>query len=149
LAADHFFGNPRPPVGRLARRLSAFAAGAALPVIGMLFWLKACGVFDRFWFWTMDYAMNYATRMSLSNGLDTLKDMHPELVDGYFLVWIMAGVGAFVPQFLSNRKSAKVFLPLFAVFSFLSVCPGFYFRNHYFVMFLPALSLNVGVCAEL
>ena len=33
----------------------------------------------------------------------------------------------------------------FFVFSFLAVCPGFYFRPHYFILFAPALALAAGV----
>ena len=32
----------------------------------------------------------------------------------------------------------------FAVFSALAVCPGLYFRPHYFILFLPALALMTG-----
>ena len=35
----------------------------------------------------------------------------------------------------------------FLFFSFLSVCPGFYFRQHYFILFLPAVALFAGVGA--
>jgi hypothetical protein len=31
------------------------------------------------------------------------------------------------------------------VFSFLAVCPGFYFRPHYFIFFLPTVALLIGI----
>jgi hypothetical protein len=33
---------------------------------------------------------------------------------------------------------------MFAVFSFAAVCPGLYFREHYFVLLLPAVALLAG-----
>src|SRR5207237_3546498 len=42
-------------------------------------------------------------------------------------------------------RTRAVFLTTFAFFSFLAVCPGFYFRPHYFILVLPAVSLLVGV----
>lgn len=33
----------------------------------------------------------------------------------------------------------------FFVFSFLAVCPGLYFREHYFVFILPAVALLIGI----
>jgi hypothetical protein len=41
------------------------------------------------------------------------------------------------------RRSAG-FLTMFALISALAVCPGLYFRPHYFILFLPALSLIGG-----
>jgi hypothetical protein len=41
------------------------------------------------------------------------------------------------------RKNAFFVIGLF-VFSFLSVCPGFYFRKHYFIFLLPAVSILAG-----
>ena len=43
----------------------------------------------------------------------------------------------------SGRKVAP-FLLVFFLFSFLAVCPGLFFRQHYFVQFLPAAALCAG-----
>ena len=40
---------------------------------------------------------------------------------------------------------ARVFLTGLLVASFLAICPGFYFREHYFILLLPAAGLFVGV----
>src|SRR6185369_9064531 len=34
------------------------------------------------------------------------------------------------------------------IFSFLAVCPGLYFRNHYYILILPAIALLIGSAAE-
>jgi hypothetical protein len=38
-----------------------------------------------------------------------------------------------------------LFISLFTVFSFLAICPGLYFRTHYFVLLLPAVALLTGL----
>src|SRR5207237_4867907 len=42
-------------------------------------------------------------------------------------------------------RTRAVFLTTFAFFSILAVCPGFYFRPHYFILVLPAVSLLAGL----
>jgi len=45
-------------------------------------------------------------------------------------------------------KVSRVFILFFAVFSFLSICPGFFFRQHYYVTLLPAVSMLVGIFVD-
>jgi hypothetical protein len=45
----------------------------------------------------------------------------------------------------SRTRRATIFLVGFFFFSVLALCPGFYFRLHYFVLVLPAVSLLAGV----
>jgi 4-amino-4-deoxy-L-arabinose transferase-like glycosyltransferase len=49
-----------------------------------------------------------------------------------------------------NRETRKrgVFLLTFSFFSFLAICPGFFFRPHYYVLLLPVTALLVGVAAS-
>jgi hypothetical protein len=46
-------------------------------------------------------------------------------------------------------RASTAFLLLFLLFSGFALCPGFYFRHHYFVFVLPVISLLVGaaICA--
>ena len=41
-------------------------------------------------------------------------------------------------------RASILFLVGFLFFSALAVCPGFYFRTHYFILVLPAVSLLAG-----
>ena len=68
-------------------------------------------------------------------------------VDGLYLIWILAGSGLIVLFFHPNltKDSRTLFIFMFFIFSFLSVCPGFYFRKHYFIVLLPAISLLFSV----
>ena len=46
-----------------------------------------------------------------------------------------------------SGSNARLLLA-FLFFSALAVCPGFYFRPHYFILALPAVSLLVGIAAS-
>ncbi|MEN6384016.1 MAG: glycosyltransferase family 39 protein [Phycisphaerales bacterium] len=103
--------------------------------------LWQCGVFENFWFWTFDYAGKYVSILSFKTGFNALKMTLSSIFHSMPLIWILAIVA--LPSFLVNKEIRKHFLFIFAlaICSFLTVCPGLYFRNHYFVLFLPALSL--------
>jgi hypothetical protein len=60
-------------------------------------------------------------------------------------LWSLAGLGLMVGLWERRSRSSTTFLLGFLVFSALAVCQGFYFRPHYFIMILPAVSLLVGV----
>ncbi len=60
-------------------------------------------------------------------------------------LWALAGLGLIVGLWKRRSRSSTTFLLGFLVFSALAVCQGFYFRPHYFIMILPAVSLLVGV----
>src|SRR6516225_5482559 len=38
----------------------------------------------------------------------------------------------------------RIFLAGLFVFSFLAVCPGYHFREHYFILLMPAVALLIG-----
>jgi hypothetical protein len=61
------------------------------------------------------------------------------------LLWSLAAAGLVLAYWSGNTRPRAKFATGFFVFSFLAVCPGFYFREHYFVLLLPAVALLVGV----
>ena len=123
----------------------AFSLGALTPLLITLFWLYASGVFERFWFWTVVYASRYGSHIPLADAFSTFSQQFPSVAGGFFLFWILAVFGFLAVSFHKRLKVNKAFVLFFVLFSFLSICPGFYFRRHYFVTLLPAVSLLVGL----
>ncbi|HIJ70679.1 MAG TPA: hypothetical protein HPP87_04860 [Planctomycetes bacterium] len=122
-----------------------FIAGVLLPfaVTCQIFWW--CGAFDKFWFWTFSYASKYASAVSLSDGLEILRRRIAGIVTSAILLWSLAGVG-FGTMFWNEKAGRHIlFFVGFLLFSFLAVCPGFYFRPHYFILLLPSVALLAGV----
>jgi len=138
-----------PGRGRgLASSLGALALGGAFPfaVTCLLMWKT--GVFQKFWFWTFSYTSQYATQVPIDIGFALFKFNVPHVVEPVMLIWVMAGLGLTTFSWCSRARSQGTFMGLFVSFSILTVCPGLYFREHYFILMLPAVSLLVGLAVS-
>jgi len=143
-----FSSRPLQSFKRLVLNLVIFSVGAAVPLLVLVVWIYTAGTFDKFWFWTVKYASAYGSQVPISLAFDVFKSSFSTVAGSFFLFWILAVFGFIVVFFWNGLKTHKVFILLFALFSFLSICPGFYFREHYFVTLLPAVSILVGVFIE-
>jgi len=128
-------------------KFGLFLIGSVIPLFSMIIVLKLLGVFDRFWFCTVDYAMAAGKQVSLGEGVIRFIMTFTPLWNNFYLIWILAGFGLaalfFHPGLKKNNRI--VFILLFFVFSFLSICPGLYFTEHYYITLLPAIALLSGI----
>jgi hypothetical protein len=126
---------------RVAVRCALFALAVVAPYVltCLIFW--GLGLFDRFWFWTVTYARSYTALMPLDEGLARLWRAGSSVVSTAPLLWGAAGVGLSAVVWDRGVRARGAFVLLFGVCSFLAVCPGFYFRPHYFVLALPAAAV--------
>jgi hypothetical protein len=129
------------------RNAALFLGGAFAPLAltGAALW--RAGVFQRFWFWTVTYAREYVLERTVSNGIARLEFIFPVVVGPNLAIWIAALVGL-VAIWIRRERNTAVFLTAFLAFSFLSACPGYYFRQHYFVLILPAIALLAGAAVS-
>jgi hypothetical protein len=127
------------------QKLTLFVLAAALPFGLTCLMLWRAGVFDRFWFWTFTYAQEYGSDVFLSEAPVILAAMVKRVAQANLLLWWLAAAGLVLAYWSGNTRPRAKFATGFFVFSFLAVCPGFYFREHYFVLLLPAVALLVGV----
>ena len=128
------------------------AAIVPLGITCLILWYA--GVFDKFWFWTVKYAAQYGTFLigeiytgewPLSRAMQVSGRSITEAIGIAWGLWALAGLGLMLGLWERRSRSGTTFLLGFLVFSALAVCQGFYFRPHYFIMILPAVSLLVGV----
>ncbi len=138
------FSSPAYPVKEKSPNLTLFTLAALLPLLVTFIWLYTAGVFGKFWFWTVQYAAKYGAQVSLPRAIAIFKYRMASLTNGFPLLWFMSGIGFLFVIFLRELKVNRSFIILFSIFSFLSVCPGFYFREHYFITLLPAVSILIG-----
>ena len=131
-----------------------FGVAAIVPLGITCFILWYAGVFDKFWFWTVSYAAQYGTfligeiytgKWPLYRAMQVSGQSITEAIGMAWGLWALAGFGLIVGLWKRRSRSSTIFLLGFLVFSALAVCQGFYFRPHYFIMILPAVSLLVGV----
>jgi hypothetical protein len=132
----------------LYNKLAAYSAGAVLPYTLICLWLYRTGVFRQFWFWTVLYAREYGSELSLSEGFHQFTNRMVLLKDDFEFIWALIVFG--IIAFLWNRRARPhaVFILGYLGFSFLAVSVGLYYRGHYFIMLYPALSLLAGVGAS-
>jgi len=130
---------------RLALRLGCLVLGGVLPLVLTCSALKTLGVFDRFWLWTFQYARTYVSMVTPAQGLKTLFMTSVSQFKAAPGLWSLAGLGLIL--LLGDRSLAgcRFFIISLSFFSFLAVCPGWYFRRHYFIQLLPAAGLLAAV----
>lgn len=132
---------------RSLSRMALYLAGVTAPYLAVCVWLYRAGVFGNFWFWTVSYAGEYS-KVGLRRAIRAFAENSAVVVAPSILVWMLAatGVGTLLWGSVTRRQSR--FLWAMLVCSFLSLCPGAYFRLHYFVLILPVCSLLVGVAVS-
>lgn len=120
--------------------------GALLPLalVCLVFFLQ--GVLGKFWFWTFQYAHEYISQVPFDQALPQLVAGLKEVTRANLVLWLIAGAGIATLWLGRWDTRARVFLTGLISVSFLALCPGFYFREHYFILLLPALALLIGVC---
>jgi 4-amino-4-deoxy-L-arabinose transferase-like glycosyltransferase len=129
----------------IARKAGVFSGGAALPFVLTCLWLWRVGVFKTFWFWTVSYASQYVTNWGLNDGLHLLATTFPTIIGPAVWIWLIAGVGAAALMWDQELRPHAFFVLGFLLFSFLAVCPGLFFREHYFILMLPAVAILAGL----
>jgi hypothetical protein len=137
--------QPTRSIKNAVSHLALLTFGALLPLFAVVVWLYTAGVFGKFWFWTFQYAAKYVTQVPLSQASYIFGYNFLSVADGFWLVWIISALGFLALLLDRDLPARRMFIIQFMVFSFLSVCPGFYFSPHYFITLLPAISILAGI----
>jgi hypothetical protein len=124
--------------------IGALGTGFILPYAVTCWLLYRAGVFQQFWFWTVSYAGEYS-KMGLHRGVHSFLESCGAILHANPLIWIIALIGLLAPLWEVEARKHWGFTGLLLLFSFLSLCPGAYFRPHYFILLLPAIALLTGI----
>jgi hypothetical protein len=121
--------NRRLSLNRMLLRILIFVTGAAVPlgVTSLILWYA--GVFDKFWFWTINYAWQYGSLVPLSQAPRFFFPSANEVVLTGWPVWILAGIGALTGLWDQRTRASILFLIGFLFFSALAVARGFIFER--------------------
>lgn len=130
---------------KILLRTLVFGGGAIVPFGITCLTLWHAGVFPKFWFWTVDYARQYGSLVPSSAATQIFVYNIKEVIGSSWALWALAGIGLIAGLWDERTRTSTGFLLGLLVFSALALSPGFYFRQHYFIMVLPAVSLLVGV----
>ena len=132
----------------ILRRLLPFAFGAVLPLGLTCLVMWHFGAFEKFWFWTFQYARQYTVETSLADGWNNFTDEFPDVVVPNAAIWALAAAGLALLWLRRDKLRFAFPATVFLAFSMLAVCPGLYFRDHYFIMTLPAIALLAGAAVN-
>jgi Dolichyl-phosphate-mannose-protein mannosyltransferase len=127
----------------ISRNLT-FIIGASAPFLITCLALWNAHVFEKFWFWTIKYAGQYGSQVSIGDGLRIFTEHFGARLGTAWPIWAVAALGLVGCVVNPTLRTRAGFVITFAFFSALAVCPGFYFRPHYFILLLPAVSLLAG-----
>jgi len=132
----------------LASNLGIYIAGAGLPFLATGLALYRAGVFDKFWFWVFQYAPTYSSGVPAYLAFKIFKDELISVIYPFQPVWYIAGAGFLCLFFDPKARKNLIFIIALLVASFLAICPGLIFRQHYFVILLPVISILAGICVN-
>jgi len=130
----------------LLKELFLLAIGASVPYGLVCLWLWAAGVFPQFWFWTVTYGSQYASGIPMVKAADMVSYTLRTVVGPNLVFWILPWVGMLM-MWWDDRidLNRRVMLLLLLLCSLAAITVGFYFRQHYFILLLPVLSLLIGL----
>jgi len=131
-------------VQKILLRILAFGIGVVAPLGTTCLILSHAGVLDKFWFWTIRYAAEYATLVPLNQLAYVFLSNAIDVVETGWPLWVLAGIGLVAGLWDQRTRGSTIFLVGLLFFSALALCQGFYFRPHYFILILPAISLLAG-----
>ncbi len=132
----------------LISRILSFISGVGLIYGLTCLILVFAGVFKNFWFWTVNYSLKYISLVSIEQAWINFKYRSTTILASDTSLWSMAVIGLFMLIWKKRIIRQKIFIIMFILFSFLSICPGFYFRSHYFILLLPVTALLVGFAVD-
>ena len=132
---------------RIVLALLALAIGAAIPVALMVAAIVAAEVWEKFWFWTVVVAGNYATETPWSEGASRLLTTSALVGKGAPLVFGLALCGFSALWWDSATRPRRWFLLVTLLAAAVAVAPGLHFRRHYFVLLLPSAALLFALAA--
>jgi 4-amino-4-deoxy-L-arabinose transferase-like glycosyltransferase len=124
-----------------ARQLAIVILGTAGPfaLTCLVMWLD--GSFGRFWFMNFIYAPGCVGEISLAVGVRNFRTNITKIIAPAISIWCLAGIGLSSLAWDRDTRKEWLFVVLFTLFSFLSICPGYWFREHYFLLILPDIAL--------
>lgn len=131
-----------------AMQIAAVLLGAILPFALTCLMIWRSGTFQKFWFWTFSYAREYGTSLQLTEGMTFLTQASTQAIRPAVWIWLMALAG--LTTFAWSARAREHTFPVisFALCSCLAFSAGLYFRPHYFILLLPAVSILAGLAVS-
>jgi 4-amino-4-deoxy-L-arabinose transferase-like glycosyltransferase len=144
-AALYFLGHQvffeKNPLKLWVRQFIRLSLAVILPfgLTCLTMWLD--GTFDRFWFMNFIYAPQCLHEIPLGLGVKIFGSKITKISGQAWLIWCVAAIGFFSITWDKLSRREWLFVILFTLFSFLAIVPGYWFREHYFLLVMPAVAM--------
>lgn len=134
------------PNGGWPQKDLMFFLGVALPFLFLLLLLWITGTLKTCWFWSVTYARAYAKpNPGIMLVWRIMMQRMPHVLELSFPVASLGVASLWLKRSLWPRA---LFTTGFFLFSLVSVVPGLHFREHYYVLLIPALALGCGALVQ-
>lgn len=143
-----YFVRGRGPIKKTVLRAVLLLAGGLLPFLSACLILYLQGGFDKFWFWTVTYSRLYVSSPPLWIGLKAFLRKFSPILFTSTAFWALAVSAVAILPWIKAPVEKKLFAILLLIFSILAIMPGLYFREHYFVLLIPAVAILSGLAMD-
>ena len=112
-----------------------------------LLWYQ--NAWSDFIYWVFDYpAQVYTQSIGLSKGIELFTTFFQQVFLQTPILWILSFSGLIAPVITRWKIQNYHYVLSFFLFSFLSITPGLRFYGHYWLLWLPSLSISIGAFVE-
>jgi hypothetical protein len=134
---------------KIARPLAIFGIGCAVPLLVMCAALAYAGVWDKFWFWTVDYARQYVSLFPLGALPRQFATGFAPIFETSAWLWLLGLAGLVLVLGKNQRHRPVALAGVLFLAGMAATVPGFYFRGHYFLMAIPGVALLIATAVSI
>jgi hypothetical protein len=121
-----------------------YSAGALVTVGIFVLSIYMQHAISDMWRWVYVIPKSYTSLVTFSQGMQFFKTSFTMFYDGAPVLIILGVLGFLLTFFSKMPVYKKLFIILFLLFALLSITPGLWFYNHYFLLLTPSLALCTG-----
>jgi len=135
----------RKPIKPLSYVIFGFASVITTAII--VLWYQ--GAWTDFMYWVFHYpAQVYTQSIPIEKGFTYFWQFFTIAFTSSPVLWMLVLLGVIISLKKGHIVPHKIYVALGLLFGFLSITPGLRFYGHYWLLWLPALSISVGAFAE-
>jgi hypothetical protein len=122
-----------------------FSASVLFPIALDLFIIYQKGAWPDFKLWFFEIRNQYTSLISFDQGMDYMYYSLINIYNEYKYFWIISIISLITVFFTSLPFWKKITVVGLYIAGFLSVVPGYHFYGHYFLQWIPSVSLSAAI----
>ena len=128
-------------IKKIIIQVLVFSVSVLLPVAFDLFIVYKHGTWAEFNLWFFDIRKQYTATITFDQGLEYLKMVFDSIYRDYKFFWAISFMSVVVVFFTKIALWKKFMVGGLMIFGFLTVVPGYHYYGHYFLQWIPAVSI--------